>query len=547
MIRNMFNVATQIRENAIKSPEKEAVIWDMGGANYKHMTYREFEAETDAYAYGLAEAGIGKGVKTILLIKPDIRMFLILTALMKTGAVPILIDAGMGVGNMMRRLASIEADAFIGISIAQALRSLKRKQFTSIKTRVTVGRKIFGGGYSMSDIHRPHAEPFPIDNPGPDELATIFFTTGSTGPAKGVEITSGMWTAQMEQMRKFIEPGEEIIDLATFPIFVFNDIVLGNTAVLPEMDPTKPAKVDPERIIKTIEDQKITNIFGSPALLDRVGRYAQPRGILFPNITRVVTGGAPVSISIMKTFSQLLVDAEVLSIYGATECLPICHIGSNEVLSETNMPEHLTRGTCMGLPVPGVELKIIKISDEPVEEYSDELLAGDGRVGEIMIRGDHVSTRYHKRPDADCDHKVREGTKIWHRMGDLGWIDDQGRVWFCGRKTHRVETGENTLFTVPCENVFNSDPRVKRSALVGINKGNGVEPVICIEPESGAQTNELLAEELLELAGTCEITAPVRQVEFFDAFPVDIRHNAKIFREQLAEECSKRKRLVKTL
>jgi olefin beta-lactone synthetase len=537
MVMNRFNVTAQIRERASKHPDKKAFIWageraSGGNATYEHITYREFESKTDAYAFGLAEAGIGKGVKTIVLVHPDIRLFLILTALLKTGAVPIMIDSGMGVGNMMRCLASTGAEAFVGVPLApQAL--------SSVRKHVTVGPKQFPGGYSTSDIYRPHDEPFPIDNPGPDELAIIFFTTGSTGPAKGVENTSAGWTSQIEQMKYIMDPEEEI-DLATFPIFAFFDIVLGNTAVLPDMDTSKPAEVDPVRIVEAIKDHNVTNIFGSPALLDRVGRYAQPRGLVFPSVKRVLSGGAPVRPSIMSMFSALLVDAEVFSIYGATECLPISLVGSNEVLSEISRPEHLPHGACVGRPFPRVEIRIIKISDEPIAEYSEDLNTDEGEVGEIMIKCAHMSTRYLDMPDADAEHKVRRGNEIWHRMGDLGWIDTRGRLWFCGRKKQRVVTGKGTLFTVPCENIFNAHPQVKRSALVGVDLGKGVEPVICIEPEDNVKTDARLVEELQETALASEMSESVRRIEFFTAFPVDARHNAKIFREELAEECKNR-------
>jgi acyl-coenzyme A synthetase/AMP-(fatty) acid ligase len=537
VVENRFNVAARIRERAAEYPDRKALIWagerSRGGdATYEHITYREFEVRTDAYAFGLAEAGMGKGVKTIVLVKPDIRLFLILTALMKTGAVPIMIDSGMGVDNMMRCLAATGAEASIGIPLAREL--------PSVRTHVTVGNDQFREGYSISDIYKPHEEPFPIDDPDPGDLAIIFFTTGSTGPAKGVENTAAGWTAQLEQLKRIMRPDEQEIDLATFPIFAFFDIVLGNTAVLPDMDPSKPAKVNPDRIIEAIGDLEATSIFGSPALLDRVGRYARPRGLLFPSVKRVLSGGAPVSASIMGMFSALLVDAQVFSIYGATECLPISGVGSNEVLSEINQPGQLALGTCVGRPFPGVDITIIKISDEPIAEYTDDLPAEDGEVGEIMIKSAHVSTRYLNRPDADTDHKVRRGNEIWHRMGDLGRLDAGGRLWFCGRKQQRVITNEGTLFTVPCENIFNAHPLVKRSALAGVDLGEGVEPVICIEPEDNVKTDARLVEELREAAMTSEMTGSIRRIEFFETFPVDARHNAKIFRERLAEECKNR-------
>jgi acyl-CoA synthetase (AMP-forming)/AMP-acid ligase II len=321
-----------------------------------------------------------------------------------------------------------------------------------------------------------------------------------------------MLCAQAEQVRSFLDIKGDEMDLATYPMFALFDIVLGSTAVLPDMDPTKPAKVNPAGIAKTINDHRITNIFGSPALLDRVGRYGQPRGIKFPSVKRVLSGGAPVSSAIMERFSALLDEAEVYSIYGATECLPISYIGSREVIGEISRPEHLTHGICVGRPLPDIELRIIKISDEPISEFSDNILADKEEIGEITIRCEHMSTKYFQRPDADADHKIIDGKHVWHRMGDLGFIDYDGRVWFCGRKKQRVVTRAGTLFTIPCENVFNSHPLVKRSALVGIIRDGHQLPVICIEPEKNVAPDDSFKNELLELARKHRITSSIENI-----------------------------------
>jgi len=536
----------KIRGMAAKHPHRKAFIWaagkdrTTGKTRYKHITYGKFEEQTDAYAYGLKRIGICRGVKTIVLIKPDIRLFLFYTALLKIGAIPIMIDAGMGVGNMLKCLSSTQAEAFIGIPIAHVLRVLNKNKFTSIKTHVTIGPRLFWKGYSVDTINQPQERPFPINDPGPHELAAIFFTTGSTGPAKGVEFTPMVMNAQVEQIRSFLGLAENEIDLATYPMFALFDIVLGNTAVFPDMDPTKPAHVNPKHIISTINDLNITNIFASPALLSRVGKYATKRGVTFPSVKRVLSGGAPVSAAIMEKFASTLHNAQVFSIYGATECLPVSYVGSNEVLAEQSKSEKLTNGTCVGKPLPGVEVRIITITDAPIALWSDDLLAEKGQVGEITVRCDHLSKKYYHRTDADAVHKIKEGGTIWHRMGDLGRIDENGNMWFCGRKNHRVMSENRTFFTVPCENIFNTHPLVKRSALVGIDLGQGVLPVMCVEPEKNIKPDHRMTKDLLDTASKYTMTESINRIEYFDIFPVDIRHNAKIFREQLAENVQKR-------
>ena len=159
-----------------------------------------------------------------------------------------------------------------------------------------------------------------------------------------------------------------------------------------------------------------------------------------------------------------------------------------------------------------------------------------GEIGEITVKGDLVTRQYFERPAADALAKIKDGDTIWHRMGDLGWMDSKGRIWFCGRKSHRVTTKDRTLFTIPCEAIFNNHPKVYRSALVGIGSPPDQKPVICIELEHGKvkPKKKKIKKELFELAQQNELTKSIKTILFHKSFPVDIRHNSKIFREKLA-------------
>jgi acyl-CoA synthetase (AMP-forming)/AMP-acid ligase II len=163
-------------------------------------------------------------------------------------------------------------------------------------------------------------------------------------------------------------------------------------------------------------------------------------------------------------------------------------------------------------------------------------LVPDGETGEIIVQGNQVTRGYFERPKDDALSKIADGNAFWHRMGDLGWMDKKGRIWFCGRKNHRVLTKGKTLFTIPCEAIFNNHPHVFRSALVGVGPAGDQQPVICIELEANAlpKDKSALKQELLALAGESPITEDIDTILFHRAFPVDIRHNSKIFRENLA-------------
>ncbi len=182
--------------------------------------------------------------------------------------------------------------------------------------------------------------------------------------------------------------------------------------------------------------------------------------------------------------------------------------------------------------------RIIRITDEPIEEWSDELTVPAGKMGEITVKGANATREYFNRESSTKLAKIQDASdgSFWHRMGDVGCLDDTGRLWMCGRKSHRVITEKGTLFTIPCEAIFNHHPEVFRSALVGVKRGGETEPAICVELEAGVAAAEQtrIRKELLDLGAANELTKDIATILFHPKFPVDIRHNAKIFREKLA-------------
>ena len=255
-----------------------------------------------------------------------------------------------------------------------------------------------------------------------------------------------------------------------------------------------------------------------------------------PTLKRVFSAGAPVPSTALERFSRMLPsDANIFTTYGATEALPVTSIESREILSETAAKTDTGAGVCVGRPVQNMEVHIIPISDEAIPNWNESQKLPDGDIGEIVARGKNVTHAYFNRDHATQLAKIHSGDSFFHRMGDLGYFDDQGRLWFCGRKGHRVETKSGTMFTIPCEAVFNTHPQVYRSALVGVKIRDEIQPVLCVELEKGtAKINrEKIRGELLEIGGSQPHTSVIKTILFHKAFPVDIRHNSKIFREKL--------------
>jgi len=539
---DFVNIASYLNQTAKTQPYKRAVVYpagrdEYGRVTYAHLTFLQLDRESDHLAHGLEAAGITRGIRTILMVRPSIEFFALIFAIFKTGAVPVVVDPGMGIRRMLACFKSTRPQAFIGIPLAHVVRSVFPGFFKTVKTWITAGRRWFWGGRTLKQIRYSHAGPYTITPTSRHDTAAILFTTGSTGPAKGAVYTHGNFDAQLKQIKTHLGMAPDEIDLSTFPLFALFYPALGVTSVIPDMDPTRPALVNPERIIEAIENLGVTNMFASPALLNRVGEYGKKNAVKLPTLKRVISAGAPVSADNIEQFSALLTeDAEIHTPYGATEAVPIISIKSREILNETRQLSEKAFGICIGRPISDIDIRIIKINDEPIDQWTEDLLVCPGDVGEIAVKGELVSQQYFENHAANRLGKIKAGEDIIHRMGDVGWMDQKGRIWFCGRKSHRVVSADRTLFTIPCESLFNRHPQVFRSALVGIGPPGRQEPLICIElrkTDTGKNRGQL-KDELLQIAAANELTQNIKTILFHKAFPVDIRHNSKIFREKLA-------------
>ena len=544
------NIALGLKKAQEAYPYKRAVVYPAardkaGRVLYSQITFTQLEQESDRLAYNLERIGIVRGTRTILMVRPGMEFFIIVFAMFKVGAIPVVVDPGMGIERMLQCLEEGRPVAFIGIEKAHLLRKLKPRYFKSVKHWVTVGNRWFWGGYTLDQLLTGPYKPYSHAKTTRDETAAIVFTTGSTGPAKGVVYTHGNFDAQIRQIQEYfrIEPDE--IDLPTFPLFALFDPALGMTAVIPDMDPTKPALANPRKIIEAIENHGVTNMFASPALLNRLGKYGREHQIKLPSLRRIISAGAPVSPANIEQFSSMLTgEAQVHTPYGATEAVPIISIASNEILAETKSLSEKGYGLCIGRPIGNTRVEIIRITDNPITQIHDNIKAPENQVGEIMVKADLVTEHYFNNREADLLAKIPDSDgKIWHRMGDLGWRDSKGRIWFCGRKNHRVVTRKETLFTIPVEAIFNNHDKVFRSALAGVGPKNDQTPVIFIEPSSGISDEKAFIRELFALAKANPLTAGIEHIFIEKAFPVDIRHNSKIFREKLAEKARKKLKL----
>ncbi|MCC7084958.1 MAG: AMP-binding protein [Pirellulales bacterium] len=556
------NVAARLSEMARAMPQALAVVEPVARSgdrwSYRSITFDELDADSGAIAAGLLDFGIEPGMRMALLVAPGIDFVSLAFALLKARVVQILIDPGMGPRRMLKCLSDADPHGFIAISRGQVIRSMMRRCFRRAQLNVTVGRRWFWGGPTLEQVRRRGAcasaaqladLKFQFLNVSAETPAAIAFTSGSTGPAKGVLYRHGNFDRQVTEIRDYygIQRGE--VDVPCFPLFGLFNAAMGVTSVVPAMNPSRPAMVDPRNIIAAINDWQATQVFGSPAIWNVVGRYCERHNIRLPSLRRVLSAGAPVPAHVLRRMKACIhPNGEMHTPYGATEALPVASNCGAVVLGETLAQTEQGAGVCVGRRFGGIQWRVIRISDDPISTTAELIELPRGEVGELIVRGPVVTTEYYANSSATAAAKIQDidGRRFWHRMGDVGRLDEQDRFWFWGRMSQRVTTVSGHMFTIPCEAIFNQHPRIYRSALVGIGSRGQQIPAIVVEPLPGAMPStrmeiKQLIGELRELAVTAAHTTMIERIFIRKSLPVDVRHNVKINREQLAVWAAKQR------
>ncbi len=535
------NIAEYLPLIASKYGDKDAILsLQPKSSKYKEVTFQQLENLSNAYAIEFQKCGIRKNTKTLLMLRPSVEFIAISFAVFKIGAIPILIDPGMGYKKFLKCVNSTKPDAIIAISMVYWVSLLFRKTFKKIGIKLALGGFSPPTIKSLSTVKLSDNINFDIAKTSPEDKAAILFTTGSTGPAKGVVYTHKIFTTQVEIISSTYGTGQKEIDLPIFPLFALFSIAMGMKCVIPNMNPSRPATVNPKIIIDAIQNNNITFSFGSPALWRTVANYCIKNKIKFPSLKKVLMAGAPVSEELHKKMKQIMGEGgETLIPYGATESLPIATFNGTEMLAETANKTSEGKGYCVGYPITGMTIKIIKATNEVISNWNDELILADGEIGEIVVKGPVVTPKYYNLETATKLAKIADKDgDLWHRMGDVGYFDDKKRLWFCGRKGHRVITNIRSYYSVCCEAIFNKHKNVFRTALVGGYVNKEYVPILIVEPNKNSfptsnNLKEIFINELKKLGEEKDFTKDIKTFLFHKSFPVDIRHNAKIFREKL--------------
>ncbi len=555
---DIFNLADIVLRVAREDPERIAVIEPDGFAGYNQRrylrhSYRELSDDAEGVAVGLREMGIAERTRIVFMAPPSYEATVMGVALTRVGAFSIWIDPSVGYLNVGERLRRVKPEAFLGIALAHmgrvafgwGPRFTRKLLLTGCPlvpgTHNIPGFPPFPGARSIRSLRKePPAEPLPPQVTTDDPVA-ILYTTGSTGPAKPSLYTHRAFCQVFRNAHyswRWDEEKEIPVDMAVFPAFLFIPISAGGTMVVPPIDFSRqgPAQVNSAALMQVINDCGVKSFFGSPILIEKLARCAAERKMTMPTLKRVIGGGAPLFGPVGDMLNAVIaLDGEAVANYGATEALPSTEMSSRENSAEAWTRTEAGAGICVGRPLPGVELKVIEIVDGKIDSIDEAVELVDGRVGEILVRGKHVSPEYYLDEESTRKNKVPDPTGSWHRFGDAGYLDEKGRLWVCGRVSQRVKAADGPVFPLMCEPLFDAHPAVRRSGLVGVPGPDGEIPVICIESRRDCgMDEEHLSTELRELAASSEQARKIQHILFKPKLPVDPRHNSKIERPHLA-------------
>jgi len=522
------HLANRLDENAAKFPDKAAFFFYRADSQWGTITFTNLLDKTNHLALGLQALRFAPGTRAALMVPPSVDFFALAFALLKTGIVPIIVDPAIGLKNVTECFKESKPEIFIGNFVTHTIRQIYGWGKESIKVNT-----------SISQLNHRLSTQTTFHSPLSNSPAAIIYTSGSTGLPKGAIYTHENFSAQLDMLKQTFNIGTDEIDLPAFPLFALIDCLLGVTAIIPDIKFPPPAKVDPEKIFDAAERFNVGNMFASPIVLDRLANYGIENHKKSSSLKRVITAGAPAPVQVLEDFRKVIPeDSKLFGVYGATETLPVAMIDSQEILNETRFKSEGGAGVCIGQPVDGAEVRVIKISDTPIPTWNDLLELSIGKIGEITVTGRAVTEKYISDEDKDPLAKICDGERIVHRMGDVGYFDEVGRLWFCGRKSHRVIVGDEIFFTECIEGIFNAHPLVYRTALVGVDG----EPVLWIELEKDSRNadREKIKEELSALAKDHPQASRIKTFLFMKKFPTDVRHNSKIIREQLTILAKKR-------
>ncbi|HEV2852307.1 MAG TPA: AMP-binding protein [Thermoanaerobaculia bacterium] len=518
------NVLSVLRRVAARVPERRALVM-AEGANSSRISFGELWQRIDRVSTGLRRLGLAPGDRAIVMIPMSIDLYVGMLAVLEMGAVAVFVDPWIGRRQIASFAAFASPRAWLGIPKSHLLR-LTDARLRSIPFTVTTGWRLgpFPGRLTLAELERAvgDGKVHPVER---DDPALITFTSGSSGEPKGANRTHRFLLAQHEALAAEFPAREGDVDMPMFPVFALNNLASGVPSVVPAMDFRRVDRVDAGRVLAQMHRHGVTTCTASPPFFDRIATELG-KGGKRPALRRILTGGAPVSDAQLRDWRRAFPESEILVVYGSTEAEPVAHLTAEERLSASGLP-----GFCAGRPSERVRAKTVRIHDGPIELGPEgwagwELPAGE--IGELVVSGDHVCRDYYQNPKAVRENKIVDpdgGVRgVWHRMGDTGFFDPEGRFWIAGRVHSTIRRGGEMVHPQLVEQAAKGeDPRVRRAAAVGLPDPElGERVVVVIETAEHGLEDEVKS-RLLRIGFPADEILSTQ-----DPLPVDPRHNSKI-------------------
>lgn len=502
------------------------------GGRLTTISFENFAQRIDRLARGLVEHGIAPGDRVAVMIPPGIDLSVVLYACFRIGAVLVLVDSGLGPRNMSRALAAAHPDHLIGIT--KALVAARTLRWPGARIAVTaldgIARRALDVTTTMPELEQPGSAGDPFPGPTGKSEAAVVFTSGSTGPSKGVVYCHDQLQAQRDLLIELYDIGPEDRLVAAFAPFALYGPALGITSIVPDMDVTKPGTLTAVALADAVVDIDATMVFASPAALQNVVATAadltQPQLDALAKVRLLMSAGAPVNRVLLRSAADLLGGADAHTPYGMTEVLPVSDISLAE-LDEIGAGD----GVCVGRPRPEVRVRISALDAEG--EATGELDASPGVVGEIVIAADHLKERYDRLWYTEFCSSHPRG---WHRTGDAGWFDPSGYLWIGGRIGHVITTDTGPVTPVAIEHAAESVAAVWRCAAVGVGPVGTQVIAVVVELDSSFGRNGVADLDTTRAVRSAVLSATGRTIcaaLVARTLPVDRRHNSKLDRTRI--------------
>lgn len=512
-----------------RADDDAPALVDFEGGAPASMSFGELAVDTKRVAAGLADLGLAKGDRVALMVPPGIDLAVCVYACWRIGAVVVVADAGLGARGMSRALASAEPAYLIGVPRAiAAARALRWPGVRISTTEMAAPRKRLLGVLASIEGLRSRGEDLPEPpEPSDSDMAGIGFTSGATGPAKGVAYRHNQLQAQRDSLVDLYGiTGQDRLVAAFGPFALFGPS-MGITSVVPEMEVTSPGSLTAPALAKSVQAVSANLVFASPAALRNVVATAADmtpdEAEALQGVRLLMSAGAPVPAETLRAAGMLMPNAEAHTPYGMTEVLPVADI-TLAGIEEAGSGD----GVCVGLPVPGVEVAISPL--DPDGLATGQLTSQSGVVGEVCIRAAHMRDGYDKLWITEDAASQPVG---WHRSGDVGHLDELGRLWIGGRMGHIVTTASGPVTPVGIEHSVGGLADVVQAAAVGVGPAGTQQVVVVVVPRTRTRRPGLAGEDLADRV-RARVDTDVAAVLTVPSLPVDKRHNSKIDRTRIS-------------